>query len=154
MSTSQTWAAVSRSVYHDVLFPDRRNRPENGPGANHLRGGKGHYSTRTKVGNWIEDEMENPYTPGFCSGDMMSTTRLQQLEGLQRPLQVFGGGLPVEIKRSSPTSNPIVASPTTTPDRWMSTTHLLHRAPEIPPESTTHPVSSSSRAVEEYRKQW
>lgn len=131
----------------------RRNRPENAPGANHLRGGKGQYSTRTKVGNWVEDETEGPLVPGFVSEAMLSTTQLQQLEGQGRPVRIFGGGLPAEVKKTTPTTNPIVTTPITTSDHWMSTTHLLHRIPDAEAEASAHP-SSPSRDVQEYRKHW
>lgn len=105
------------------------------------------------MGNWVEDETEGPIVSGFVSEGMLSTTQLQQLEGQGKPVRIFGGGLPSEVKRTTPTSNPIVTTAITTPDHWMSTSHLLHRAPDIEAASPAQPASPS-REVQEYRKQW
>lgn len=70
-----------------------KDRPQNGPGANSIRGGLRSYATKTTVGNWLED-VGGPqgFRPGFTTEDFLSESHRQQLGA--RKLPIYGNGLP------------------------------------------------------------
>lgn len=74
---------------------ERKPRPADGPGANGLRGGKNIYSSKTVIGNWL-DEIGGPsfYKRGFSTEDFRTEQQMQQLGATLKPPQYYGAGIP------------------------------------------------------------
>lgn len=136
-----------------------RDRPQNGPGANSLRGGVHGYSSRTVLANWQED-LGGPqgYKPGFVTEDFLSTSQRQQLGNRRIPM--FGSALP------EPESilNPPLAKDLFQPSRKLgsevyesTTAHMLATVPRnitaIHHEQSTG-CNLSRPELEEYRGSW
>lgn len=68
------------------------DRPQDGPGANTLRGGLKTFTTKTALYNWLEDA-GGPvgFRPGFTTEEYLSEAQRQQLGARKIPL--FGSGL-------------------------------------------------------------
>jgi hypothetical protein len=70
-----------------------KDRPQNGPGANSLRGGLQTYNNRIILGNWLEDwGGPQGFKTGFTTEDFLSESQRQQLGARKIPL--FGSALP------------------------------------------------------------
>lgn len=119
-------------------------RPDNGPGANGLRGGINTYSVKTIDGNWLE-EYGGPsgYKRGFTSADFQTEAQHAQLGVTLKSAPEFGAEIPM----------PNSEGPTDVPDRWTTTsmimTSSINKSDEI-----VAPPKKVAEAIENYRKTW
>lgn len=104
----------------------RKNRPQNGPGANNLRGGPRVYNNRTAIGGWIENVGgASGFQRGFTTEDFLSTSQEQQLGG--QKLKPFGANIPRIDVVANPRTGKDLFHPRTGPgtDSWKSSSREM-----------------------------
>lgn len=142
------------------MSQSRKNRPINGPGANHLRGGVGIYSTKTAVGSWMDNVGgSSGYTRGFTTNEFLTEAQIAQMQG-KRVLK-YGAALPppsIALNDVTPTEFALSVVDTG-PDHFKSTTQIDFESINRPPRKDVYSPKkkSSGGSVEEvasYRASW
>jgi hypothetical protein len=137
------------------------DRPQDGPGANTLRGGLKSFATKTQLYNWLEDAGgPDGYRPGFTTEEYLSEAQRQQLGGRQIPL--FGSGLPGTDVILHPREAKDIFQPSygPGPKSWETCTQSTQReAGKTDILSEADQVESngcnlSRKDLEEYRAHW
>ena len=137
-------------------------RPQNGPGANTLRGGLKSFNTKTVLYNWLEDAGgPQGYRPGFTTEEYLSEAQRQQLGARNIPL--FGSGLPDTSVIMYPPEAKDIFQPSCGPgsNTWESTTQATLKPAvnsgtttgQIPPAKSTG-CNMTRKELEEYRANW
>jgi len=138
----------------------KKNRPTNGPGANHLRGGAGVYSSKTAVGTWMES-VGGPggYCRGYTTDEFLTEAQIQQMQGKKVPK--YGAALPpphIALNDRTPTEFALSVVDSG-PDHFMSTSTVdldcINR-PAAREEYVAKKKTGGSdlKEVEEYRASW
>lgn len=138
------------------------DRPQDGPGANTLRGGLKAFNTKTAVYNWLEDA-GGPvgYRPGFTTEEYLSEAQRQQLGARKIPL--FGSGLPSAGDVMHPREPKDIFQPSfgPGPGSWETATQAALRSSARTGEFQASSHSSnntgcnlSRKGLEEYRASW
>lgn len=86
---------------------NERRRPDNGPGANGLRGGSRNYSQKVQTGNWVENYGgPEDYKRGFSTADFETEGQHAQKGALLSGPAEYGAGLPLPqlLMRKAPTA--------------------------------------------------
>mmetsp|Transcript_16182 Transcript_16182/g.24387 ORF Transcript_16182/g.24387 Transcript_16182/m.24387 type:complete len:339 (+) Transcript_16182:130-1146(+) len=139
----------------------RKNRPTDGPGANHLRGGPRNYSNKTAVGSWIENAGgASGYQRGFTTEEFM--TEAQHQQNGNRKLKLFGAGLPQDDQIEDPRQVRDLFHPKTGPTSrdWKTNTHhmmdsvLVKKTEQSYRDDCVSPNKTSKHNVDEYRASW
>lgn len=138
------------------------DRPQDGPGANSLRGGLKTFTTKTALYNWLEDA-GGPvgYRPGFTTEEYLSEAQRQQLGARKIPL--FGSGLPSKDDIMHPRQSKDIFQPSHGPgsESWETATQSTMKAAVKTGELSGVAHSSndtgcnlSRQGLEEYRANW
>ena len=120
-----------------LLF--RKSRPQNGPGANHIRGGKREYSDKTTIGPWVEST-GGPmhYKRGFTTEEFLTEAQRQQM-GVAK-LRPYGAALPneFEIMRANNVNNTDVFHPPNGPNAisWQTSIQAMNSTQNMRQVST------------------
>jgi hypothetical protein len=137
-----------------------KDRPQNGPGANSLRGGLRKYNTKTILSNWQED-VGGPqgYKTGFTTEEYISESQLQQLGDRKIPL--FGSALPdVETILHPPEAKQIFQPPQGPGSKtWITANQTQQNSIMMHTAETKHSSSDTGcnlplKDLEEYRTRW
>lgn len=138
----------------------KKNRPTNGPGANHLRGGAGVYSAKTAVGTWMEG-VGGPsgYTRGYTTDEFLTEAQIAQMQGKKMPK--YGAGLPpprIALSDRTPTEFALSVIDTdsnhfkSTSAMDMESINKVMAREEYAPKKKTG--GTDMREVEAYRASW
>ena len=138
-------------------------RPDNGPGANGLRGGKNVYSTKTTIGNW-QDAVGGAglFKRGFSTDDFETEGQHQQKGALQKEEPYFGSGVPMlETLRIEPFTTfdifkPIdeKKSPVDVKDHFKSNARYTQETGLIKKSDLIVNKNISRDKLEQYRNEW
>lgn len=138
------------------------DRPQDGPGANTLRGGLKSFATKTQLYNWLEDAGgPQGYRPGFTTEEYLSEAQRQQLGGRKIPL--FGSGLPGTDVILHPREAKDIFQPSygPGPKSWETATQASLKAAlkNNTMDESVRPVNDmgcnlTRKELEEYRAQW
>jgi len=142
----------------------KRSAAKDGAGAggsNILRGGKNTYSSKSKLGNWVEEEYRPEINISNFSDDRYKSTAAAQQDGYggNNPT-TFGASLRSQTKANFDYGNVIFPDKKNGSDRWETMTASAHAAPGSrgPTEfSTTFKLSggiTDPEKLEEYRQKW
>lgn len=138
-----------------------KDRPQDGPGANTLRGGLKTFNTKTVLYNWLEDSGgPQGYKPGFTTEEYLSESQRQQLGSRKIPL--FGSGLPGVDSVLHPPEDKDIFQPSfgPGPQTWQSSTQSqlsgsIRDGISSPSKSKNDTGSNLSRKeLELYRANW
>lgn len=138
----------------------RKNRPTNGPGANHLRGGPKVYSAKTAVGSWIENAGGPAgYHRGFTTEEFI--TECQHLQNGNKKIKVYGSGLPLDDEVEHPRKVKDLFHPRSGPTSsdWKTSTQVMMESVLVPKgeHSYRNEVVSPTKGkhnVDEYIASW
>ena len=89
------------------MMTNKKQRPQDGPGANSLRGGINLYSTKVIIGRW-QDDIGGPiaFKRGFTTSDYDTEAQHQQRGATLTAASYYGSALPISgdlYKTESPT---------------------------------------------------
>lgn len=89
------------------MMTNKKQRPQNGPGANSLRGGINLYSSKVIIGRW-QDDIGGPiaFKRGFTTSDYDTEAQHQQRGATLKAPTYYGSALPITgdlYKTESPT---------------------------------------------------
>jgi hypothetical protein len=137
----------------------RKNRPANGPGANHLRGPK-EYSAKTAVGSWIENAGGPAgYHRGFTTEEYM--TECQHLQNGNKKIRVYGSGLPLDDEVENPRKVKDLFHPREGPTStdWKSSSQVMMESILVPKAEHSYrnevvSPTKSKHNVDEYIASW
>lgn len=136
-----------------------KQRPNDGPGANGLRGGKNIYSKKTTIGNWV-DEWGGPqfYKRGFSISDFETEAQNQQKGAMKEIPLYFGADLPApaSIRTKKPTTFDVFCPEGTNASHWVTTATATmgNGGKALVPESHLLPSNISHQQLQEYHKHW
>lgn len=132
-------------------------RPEDGPGANGLRGGRNSYSTKTAlVGSWLEAHAstEQGYKRGFTTNDFQTEAQHAQLGATLKSSPYFGAGIVIPAPKIN-TKDSYQSSTTVKTDQWKTTYKtMLEESRKITSSRPTPKCNVSSEFLTEYRANW
>lgn len=132
-------------------------------GTNILRGGKRSYTSKTLIGNFVEESYRpGAITAGFSGGDIyMTTNKAQMLEGAQAKVEEFGAALRREpvLHSSQPLSSHLGGDPKCGSSTWVSVTRSSHsldgnNAIEFNDKPQVKQRILSQDELKEHRERW
>lgn len=135
---------------------NRKDRPQNGPGANGLRGGRKIYSGKTCLGGWLDDVGGTAgFHRGFTTDDFETECQHQQT-GYGLPTRpIFGAALTSLGEKKMPAVCDLFTPEITgTPTNYTSTAKAMQMGEKI--DNEIHfPVSNlRGEELETYRQSW
>lgn len=136
-----------------------KQRPNDGPGANGLRGGKNIYGKKTTIGNWV-DEWGGPqfYKRGFSVSDFETEGQSQQKGALQQLPPYFGADLPApaSIRPKAPSTFDVFCPEGTSASHWVTTSTATfgNGGKVLVPESHLLPSNITHDQLQQYHQHW
>jgi len=137
---------------------NEKRRPDNGPGANGLRGGVHTYSLKVQTGNWVEN-YGGPadYKRGFSTIDFETEGQHAQKGALLKGPAEFGAGLPLpqHLTRKQPcAADSFVAMEYIDQRSTMQRTNAEFVALKEKNEQYKPKATLTREQLETYRKNW
>lgn len=142
----------------------KRSAAKDGAGAggsNILRGGKNTYSSRAKLGNWVEEEYRPEINTSNFSESRYKSTAFDQQDGFGGNQEVvFGAALPPPGDAKVDYENVIFPDRTNSASNWETVTQSAHAAPgsrKATEFSTTFKLTGgigNQGQLDAYREKW
>lgn len=81
----------------------QKPRPNDGPGANGLRGGKNVYSSKTAINSWLEEHaaLSTGYRRGFTTPEFETEAQHAQLGVIAKPIPKFGSAVIAPARKAN-----------------------------------------------------
>jgi len=142
----------------------KRSAAKDGAGAggsNILRGGKNTYTSKAKLGNWVEEEFKPEINvDNFSEPKYLSTANQQNKDGVKVKTSMFGAGLKAPEPYNVDYNNVVFPDKTNQADKWESVTQSAHAAPgsrgatEFSTSFKLKGGITDPKQLEEYRAKW
>jgi hypothetical protein len=135
-----------------------KQRPNDGPGANGLRGGKNTYSHKTVIGNW-QDEIGGPnfFKRGFTSQDFQTEGQHQQQGATGKKAAYYGAGLPnqLAVRPVAATTFDVFAPGGSSAKGWETNSQATLSTGYIKVQESHMPSTTlTTEKLEKYRETW
>jgi len=142
----------------------KRSAAKDGAGAggsNILRGGKNTFTSKAKLGNWVEEEYRPDINTANFSGDRYKSTASSQQDGYGgNRTRTFGAALKPEDPDNVDYANVIFPDKTNGAGKWQTVTASAHAAPGsrgATEFSTTFKLTggiTDANRLSDYRSKW
>ncbi len=105
---------------------NQKPRPNDGPGANGLRGGKNVYSSKTAINSWLDEHAATTgYRRGFTTSDFETEAQHAQLGVVTKPVARFGSGIVAPPSKVS-TKDSYKSADANLEETWKTNYHVMN----------------------------